>query len=94
MTTTNYYTVIGVMLLAMLLTNFGLLVTPVISSDSVEDQRTDCLSRCDSLSGVDFYSFRGRGGDGLWRLRSICVEKCERTFWKDWQKEMDEIEGG
>ncbi|MFH0960720.1 MAG: hypothetical protein V1897_18700 [Pseudomonadota bacterium] len=94
MTTTNYSSVIGVMLLAILLTNFGLLVAPVISSDSVEEQRTNCLSRCNLPSGLDTYSFRGGGGDGLWRLRSICIEKCERRFWKEWQKEMDEIEGG
>jgi hypothetical protein len=90
MTTTNYLSVIGVMLLAILLTNFGLFAVTAVSSEGVEQQRTACISRCNSPSGIDTYFYRG-GADGLWRLRSICIEKCEKRFWKEWQKEMDEI---
>jgi len=94
MTTKNYSLLVGVMLLAILLTNFGLFIAPVFSSESVEQDRTVCLSRCNSPTGrgAEMY-FRGRGsGDNsLWRLRSICIANCEKRFCKEWEKGMDEI---
>ncbi|MGA8830996.1 MAG: hypothetical protein ACLQT6_15040 [Desulfomonilaceae bacterium] len=89
MRTKNYSLVVGVILLAILLTNFGLFIAPVFSSESVEQQRTECLSRCNNPSGSDMY-FYGGGGDSLWQLRAMCVNNCEKRFWKKWEKEMDE----
>ncbi len=91
MRTKNYPLVVGVMLLAILLTNFGLFIAPVFSSESVEQQRTECLSRCNSPTGSDMY-FYGGGGNSLWQLRSMCVNNCEKKFWKKWEKEMDETD--
>lgn len=94
MTTRNYSLIVGVMLLAILLTNFGLFIAPAISYESVDQDRTVCLSRCNNPTGrgAEMY-FRGGGGgeNSLWRLRSICIANCEKRFWKEWQKEMDEI---
>ncbi|MFA6221924.1 MAG: hypothetical protein WC647_06385 [Desulfomonilaceae bacterium] len=94
MTTKNYALTVMVMLIAVLLTNFGLFIAPAISYESVEQGRTACLSRCNNPTGggAGMY-FRGGGGssDSLWRLRSICISNCEKKYWKEWQKEMDEI---
>ncbi len=96
MTTKNYALTVMVMFLAVLLTNFGLFIAPAISSEGVEQDRTACLSRCNSPTGGGagmYFGGGGRGGspDSLWRLRSICIANCEKRFWKEWQKEMDEI---
>ncbi|MGO8878361.1 MAG: hypothetical protein ACLPVO_18860 [Desulfomonilaceae bacterium] len=91
MTSNNYSLVVGAMLLAILLTNFGLFVAPVFSSETVEQQRTLCISKCNNPTGSEMYF--GGGGEfyGLLQLRAICISNCEKRFWKEWQKEMDEI---
>jgi len=93
MTTRKYALTVVAMLLAVLFTNFGIFVAPVVSSESVEQDRTACISTCNNPTGrTEMYCRGGGGGDnGLWRLRSICIANCEKKFWKEWQKEMDEI---
>jgi hypothetical protein len=88
----NFAVTVVALFVGVLLTNFGLFIAPAISSESVDQDRTVCLSRCNNPTGAQMYFRGGGGGDNsLWRLRSICIEKCEKRFWKEWQKEMDQI---
>ncbi|MFA6221926.1 MAG: hypothetical protein WC647_06395 [Desulfomonilaceae bacterium] len=83
MTTNNYALVVAAMLLAILLTNFGLFIAPAISSESVEQERTLCIENCK-------YRYWPPGDD--WRLYFKCVDDCEKNSWRKWQKDMDKLE--
>ncbi len=91
MESNNYSLFIGVMVLTILLTNFGLFVAPVFSSETVEQQRALCISKCNSPTGSEMYFGGGGGPDNLMQLRAICISNCENRFWKEWQQEMDKI---
>ncbi len=82
MRTKNYSLVVGVMLLAILLTNFGLFIAPVFSSESVEQQRTSCIQECQ-------YRFLPAGYND--RMYFRCIDGCENTYWKKRQKDMDKL---
>jgi hypothetical protein len=101
MKTNNYALVLAVMLLVILLTNFGVFIAPAISSESIEQERTLCIQDCKARYGVDVYrhgggrgggGFRGGGDSGLWLRYSKCIDDCEKKFWKEWDKNMDEME--
>lgn len=56
------------------------------------DQRADCLEDCRQW----FEGYAQRGGRGKAyrhraRMYARCVAKCERTFWKEWNKEIDKL---
>jgi hypothetical protein len=91
MKTRNTMFIIGLMLIVILLTDFGLFVAPAISYESVDQDRTMCLRDCKDQFGIDMM-FRGSGGNSDWRLYFMCIDRCEKKFWKEWQKEMDQIE--
>jgi hypothetical protein len=97
MTTKNYALLTGAMLLSIVLTNFGLFVAPAVCYESVEEGRTFCIQDCKSRYGVEMYRYGGGGGgigggdSGLWRLYAKCIDDCEKKFWKEWDKNMDEI---
>jgi len=99
MTTKNYTLLTGAMLLSIVLTNFGLFVAPVVSYESVEQGRTLCIQDCKARYGIDVNRGGGRGGggrgggdSGLWLLYSKCIDDCEKKFWKEWDKNMDEMD--
>jgi hypothetical protein len=83
MTTKNYALTVIVVLLGVLLTNFGLFIVPAISQESVAQERTLCIEDCK-------YRFWPPGED--WRLYFKCLDDCEKNYWKKWQKEMDRLE--
>ncbi|MGC8660142.1 MAG: hypothetical protein ACP5U1_13820 [Desulfomonilaceae bacterium] len=84
MTTRSYPLITGAMFLAIMFTNFGVFVTPSISHETLEQERTECLNRCDT-PGLG----EGFGGDRFWQLQNMCVQKCERRYWQKWQQEMN-----
>ncbi|MCL5126701.1 MAG: hypothetical protein M1511_19855 [Deltaproteobacteria bacterium] len=90
MTRRNYALITGVMLLTILLTNFGIFVASGIARESLDQSRTECLSRCNEPTG-DLMSWGGGGDDSILQLRAICVQKCENNYWKQWDKEMNNI---
>ena len=84
--------IVSIILTTILATDFGLFLIPASSSESVEQERTFCLAECKAKFGMDIYA-SGGGGTGVdWRLYFMCIENCERKFWKEWQKNMDELE--
>ena len=91
MTTKNYSLLVGVMLLAILLTNFGLFIAPVFSSESVEQDRTVCLSRCNSPTGrgAEMY-FEVQGttvcGDSVQYVLLTVRKDFGRNGRKEWTK--------
>ena len=88
MTRKKYALLTSAMLLAILLTNFGLFVAPVISSQTIEQDRTMCVQGCQAKSGFgEYWAGVGNNTQSL----QICMDNCERRFWKKWQKEMDNI---
>ncbi len=88
MTRKNYALITGAMLLAILLTNFGLFVAPVISDQTIDQDRTTCVQGCQGKSGFGEY-WAGVGNNSL--LLQICIDNCEGRFWREWQKEMDNV---
>ena len=59
---------------------------------SPSESREDCLFECRQW----LESFRrrrpgGRGNRFRNRMYARCVAKCERRFWKEWDKEMDDL---
>lgn len=56
------------------------------------DRRTDCLNDC--RQWVEGYYRRGRGGrtsDFRARMYARCIAKCERQFWKEWNREIEDL---
>jgi hypothetical protein len=84
MTRKNYALVAGVMLLAILLTNFGVFVASAISQENEGQERTLCIEDCK-------YLYAGVAGQ-LWRLYFACLTDCEKKMWKQWEKDMDKLE--
>ncbi len=61
-----------------------------MSDRGATDERYWCLYDCKERYGLE-YMFRGGGGSmDVWRLYYACVSACERKFWKEWEKELDE----
>jgi hypothetical protein len=64
--------------------------------------REACIDECKSRFGFDFpntfeLQFRGGGYDyGQWkaiqRMYFRCVQKCEKRFWDDFDREMDNLQ--
>jgi hypothetical protein len=73
----------SVMVLGVLFTYFGLFIAPAISFESIDQERTLCIEDCK-------YRFWPVGSD--WRSYFKCLDDCEKKMWKQWQKEMDELE--
>jgi hypothetical protein len=84
MTTKNFALTVIVMLVAVLLTNFGIFVPPAISYESAAQERTLCIEDCK-------YKYAGVMGD-LWRLYFKCLDDCEKDYSRRWKKEMDKLE--
>ena len=58
------------------------------------DRREDCLEDC--RQRFEGYGHRGRGrrsriGRYQARMYARCIAKCERMFWKEWDKEIDKL---
>ena len=84
MTRKNYSLLIGAMLLAILLTNFGLFIAPAISSESLEQKRTQCIEEC---------QMRFLPADrSTYLMYYRCMDNCEKKFWKKWDKQMDKMD--
>ena len=72
----------------------GLFVDTARSYESVEQDRALCLRDCREKFGyLPYWGGGGRGGvnEGNWRLYFKCIDDCEKKFWKEWQKEHDEL---
>ncbi|MGA8830335.1 MAG: hypothetical protein ACLQT6_17030 [Desulfomonilaceae bacterium] len=82
MKTNNYALVLAVMLLVILFTDFGVFIAPAISSESVEQERTLCIEECQ-------LRFLPAGYND--RMYFRCIDNCENTYWKKWQKDMDKL---
>lgn len=79
----NYVLVVGVMLLVILLTNFGLFIAPAISQENEGQERTLCIEDCK-------YLYAGVAGE-LWRLYFACLTDCEKKMWKQFDKDMEKL---
>lgn len=60
-----------------------------MSNKDVVGDRYWCLYECKERYGLG-YMFRGGGSTDVWRLYFACVTQCEKTFWKEWEKEVNE----
>ena len=65
-----------------------------IMQEWASDRREDCLENC--RQWVEGYSRRGRGRRGgghrfQARMYARCVARCERQFWKEWDREMKQL---
>lgn len=89
--TTAKLVLFGIAFIMVIFSN-GPLVNLAISSESVEQERTLCLQDCRDKFGYIPFLVRGGGSEGNWRLYFKCIDDCERKFWKEWQKEHDELE--
>lgn len=49
-----------------------------------------CEQDCRSKYGVDPY-WRGGSPSEVWRLYAICIQDCNRTFWKDYDRRMKDL---
>lgn len=79
-------------LITLLLGGLGSCPELALSHESVEQERTLCIKECKDRY-ITETTFIGRGGGTSdWRLYFICIDNCERKFWKEWQKKMDEID--
>lgn len=81
MTRNNYALVVGVMLLAILLTNFGFFTAPAISQENEAQDRTRCLQNCKNL-------FASTAGN-LQNLYLNCLTDCENKMWQQFENDMD-----
>jgi hypothetical protein len=57
------------------------------------DTREDCLENC--RQRFEGYGRRGRRGKShrfRARMYARCVAKCERQFWKEWDRQMKDVE--
>ncbi len=52
-----------------------------------------CEQDCRSKFGVDPYFFGGGGGmdTSVWRLFTICIQDCNRKYWKDYDRRMKKL---
>jgi hypothetical protein len=85
----------GIAFFTILLLSYGPFIDPVSSYESVEQDRAICLRDCREKFGyLPYWGGGGRGGvnEGNWRLYFKCIDDCEKKFWKEWQKEHDELE--
>jgi hypothetical protein len=48
-----------------------------------------CEQDCRSRFGVDPY-WRGSSSE-VWRLYAICIQDCNRAFWKDYDRRMKDL---
>lgn len=56
------------------------------------DTREDCLENCRQwMEGLGRRGGRGRGYRHRARMYARCVAKCERQFWKEWDREIDKL---
>ncbi len=64
-----------------------------IMQEWASDRREDCLENC--RQWFEGYSNRGRRGKAYRfraRMYARCIAKCERQFWKEWDREMEDLE--
>ncbi len=54
------------------------------SDESVEQERTLCIEECRRL----YWSL----GIEAWRQYARCIDDCEKDFWKQWNKNMGELD--
>jgi hypothetical protein len=52
-----------------------------------------CEQDCRSKFGVDPYFFGGGSGmdTSVWRLFTICIQDCNRKYWKDYDRRMKKL---
>ncbi|MEI6133811.1 MAG: hypothetical protein WCP72_02470 [Desulfomonile sp.] len=80
-------------LITITLTGLGLFSGLAVSHESVEQERTLCMKECKDRYGIDtMWGGRGGGETSNWRLYFMCIDNCEKRFWKEWQKNTDEID--
>jgi len=63
-----------------------------ITQEWSTDRRGECLDDC--RQWVEGFYRRGRGGKAYGfrsRMYARCVAKCERQFWKEWDREMEDM---
>ncbi len=70
MITNNYALVLAIMLLALLVTNYWAFVAPVISSETIEQERGLCIENCRWQSWPE--------GSDAWRYNYQCINDCEK----------------
>ncbi|MBM4329120.1 MAG: hypothetical protein FJ118_18390 [Deltaproteobacteria bacterium] len=58
-------------------------------SGSPAFDRTACEQDCRYRYGVDPLSWRG-GGSGWWHRYYACVQQCNDTFWKEFDRQYDQ----
>ena len=53
------------------------------SFEDIEQQRDLCLQDCHEQFATD--------DPGLWQLSAQCIDRCEKTYWKKWNRQMNNI---
>lgn len=63
--------------------NFGVFVPSANSFEDIEQQRELCLQDCHEQFDYD--------DPGLWQLSAQCIDRCEKRYWKKWNRQMNNI---
>ena len=63
--------------------NFGVFVPSANSFEDIEQQRKLCLQDCHEQFDYD--------DPGLWQLSAQCIDRCEKRYWKKWNRQMNNI---
>jgi hypothetical protein len=69
---------------AIMLINLVPLTGSADSDESVEQERTLCIEECRRL----YWPL----GTEAWRQYYRCLDNCEKDFWKQWNKNMGELD--
>ncbi len=79
----NYFLALVTVALSIVFINFGVFVAPANSFEDIEQQRDLCIQDCHEQFDYD--------DPGLWQLSAQCIDRCEKRYWKKWNKQMNNI---
>ena len=57
--------------------------SPANSFEDIEQQRDLCIQNCHEQFDDD--------DPGIWQLSAQCIDRCEKTYWKKWNRQMRNI---
>ncbi|MDA8407772.1 MAG: hypothetical protein M0T73_13075 [Deltaproteobacteria bacterium] len=81
MTKMRFSLAVSIMLLGIVLANFGVFVIPAISHEDIEQQRDRCIRDCHQDYPDDEETY--------WEQSSECVAKCQKTYWRNLHQQLN-----
>ncbi len=81
MTKMRFSLAVSIMLLGIVLANFGVFVIPAISHEDIEQQRDRCIRDCHQDYPDDEETY--------WEQSSECVAKCQKAYWRNLHQQLN-----